>query len=390
MARPYPFRWRLWSAVAAGILLIATVITRIAAPPEVVYVPPPFKRDSAYLWQRQWSAEVLAAVAAPGPIKQLRVLALEIDERGKMQRIAVDLAALAASPVRVIPVVRIDGRQPPVDAPVLRRELETLLQQWRAAGMDIAQIELDHDCARATLSGYGNWIAQLREDWKDGPAIGITGLPDWLQSRDLAFLRATVDHFTLQVHAANDPDAGLFDVQRALDWVKRLDALSNSPYDVALPTYGARIRGQLFWAAPEDVSVLLAHWRHEPPRQLGGVVFFRLPVVGDGNTWSAATLAAVIASEPPQPRLVLEQKLGAEGATDLLVHNPSEYDAPLPRRVLINAPCTGDGASGYDFLREAEHTELRALEADRLAPNRRRTLGWIRCSQPVEIRLEAT
>lgn len=392
MARRYPLRWRMLAACSAVVLLLGVIITRITAPTPVEQVRtlPPFARDSAYLWQRQWNAEVLAAVAHPGAVRELRVLALEVDARGGMQRIAVDLAALAQGPARVVPVVRIDGRQPPLDSAVLRRELQGLLEQWRKAGLTVDLLELDHDCARSILGGYANWIVQLRETWEGGPGIAITGLPDWLHSPELALLRAAVDEFTLQVHAANDPAAGLFDLQQALAWVRRLDTLSNDPFHVALPTYGARIRGQLHWALPEEVSILLAEWQREQPQHLRGVRFFRLPVAGDGNTWSAATLDAVIENRIPQPALRLEQRVGPSGAIDLLVHNPTEFDAALPQRILIPALCQGDGATGYAFLREQEHSVLEALEQDRLAPNRRRTLGWIRCPQSVEIRLDAS
>jgi hypothetical protein len=389
MIKRDPLRWRLTAALLATTLLVSVVVLRIAPPADVPRPLPPIQRDTAYLWQRSWSNAVRDAVAEPGPITELRVLALEIDEHGQMQRIQVDLAALANSPARSVPVVRIDGRQPPLSASALRRELQSLLDAWQAAGLHPKKIELDHDCARSSLAGYGNWIAQLRENWQDGPAIAITGLPDWLNSKDLGFLRATVDEFTLQVHAANDPATGLFDPQRALQWVDQLDRLSNAPYDVALPTYGARIRGQLHWARPEDIASVFAQWQRNQPRQLSGVKFFRLPVAGDGNTWSAATLAAVIKGEIPAPKLQLEQLQNVQGSIDLAVYNNTEFDAALPARVVIPAICDGDGAAGYRFQREVDRSLLESLEVDRLPPNRRRTLGWIRCPNPVEIRLES-
>jgi hypothetical protein len=134
---------------------------------------------------------------------------------------------------------------------------------------------------------------------------------------------------------------------------------------------------------------VFSHWQTQRPRWLRGVKFFRLPVSGDANTWSSATFSALIKGEVALPRLELEQRAGPTGAIDLAVHNPTEFDAPLPQRIVASALCEGDGSSGYRFQRGTADSALEALEADRLAPGRRRTLGWIRCPQPVEFRLES-
>ena len=387
--RPAPLSWRLlaWAVT----LLLATGLGVlgwrwwIATEPSV---RPGFRTDSVYLWQRQWTPAVRAAVLQPGPFHELRVLALEVDVNGQVAEPAVDLRALARSRLRVVPVVRMDGRRPPLPAAEVRARLQALRERWQASGVTTRSVELDHDSARAGLPVYRQWLAELRTDWPQAPDFAITGLPDWLESPELPALIHAVQGFTLQVHAVDRPEAGLFDAVRARAWVTRLDQLSPRAYAVALPTYAAHIRGQLYWADPHAVAELLAFWRQHPPSGLRVVRFFRLPVEGDALTWSAATLQAVAQGQPLVAEPTLSLDPGPAGALDLVAQVAGPLDAWLPAAVRFGAGCQGDGAAGYRFESHADHTRLVATARDRLAPGRRRTLGWIRCAQPVEMHVD--
>lgn len=387
--RPAPLSWRLlaWTFSLLLAAALGVVGWRWWVQPAAI-VQPGFRADSVYLWQRQWTPEVRAAVLQQGPFHELRVLALEVGVDGQMVEPTVDLQALARSRLRVVPVVRMDGRRPPLPAAELRTRVQALRERWQASGVTTRSVELDHDSARAGLPAYRQWLAELRADWPQAPDLAITGLPDWLHSPELPALIHAVEGFTLQVHAVDRPEAGLFDAARARAWVARLDQLSPRAYAVALPTYAAHIRGQLYWADPQAVAELLAFWRQQPPAGLRVVRFFRLPVEGDLLTWSAATLQAVATGQPHAAEPTLTLQPGPAGALDLVAQVQGPLDAWLPQAVRFGAACQGDGVAGYRFETHADHTRLVAMARDRLVPGRRRTLGWIRCAQPVEMHVD--
>lgn len=363
-----------------------------AQPPRPVPVPgrTGLALDSAYLWQRGWTPQVLRAIDdSRGVLAELRVLALDIDAAGIATHVPVDLSALAASGLAIVPVVRIDGRRPPLAAIELAQQLEALRVAWHAAGVAVDEIELDHDSARAGLTAYADWIRLLRSQLPRDLRIAVTGLPDWLESPVLATLLARVDGFTLQVHAVDRPEAGLFDDARALRWARRFAAVhAGRRFSIALPTYAARIQGQLYWALPEDAETLLATLRAQPIPGLAGVRWFRLPLPDATDTWSPATLAAVIRGTPREGTLALQLRPVEGGALDVWLRNVSPYDLPLPRRVKVNGDCMGDGAGGFRLSADpggAAGLVFLAQEADRLAPARERALGWLRCTARPEL-----
>ena len=74
--------------------------------------------------------------------------------------------------------------------------------------------------ARSGLEDYRVWITRLRTQLPKSLRLSLTGLPDWLHSADLPALVATVDGFTLQLHAVDQPELGLFAPDRALAWTR--------------------------------------------------------------------------------------------------------------------------------------------------------------------------
>lgn len=350
--------------------------------------------DSAYLWQRRWTPQVRSAIRDGGVVlRELRVLALEIDAAGVSTRIAVDLPALASSGMAIVPVVRIDGRRPPLAATELAQQLKAVLEEWRAAGLAVGSIELDHDCARSGLGAYADWIRLLRTQLPGGLGLDLTGLPDWLHSPELALLLTRIDDFTLQVHAVDRPEAGLFDRGRALRWARQFShAHPGRDFRIALPTYAARIQGTLYWARPEDAEALLASLRGQAVAGLTGVRWFRLPVPDATDTWSLATLAAIVGGHPRHAVLTLEARPAGNGAVDVWLRNDSAFDWPVPARVRVNGDCMGDGAGGFRLNAgpgAAAGLVFLAAEADRLAPARQRPLGWLRCTALPELALDA-
>jgi hypothetical protein len=381
----------LCGCVALGVLLAWLGRPQPRTPGAVAAELPAL--DSAYLWQRRWSPEVLAAVrGAPGVLAELRVLALEIDAAGVYTHIPVDLAELRNSRLRIVPVVRIDGRRPPLAATELASVLVDLTRQWSVAGLPVAEIELDHDCARAALEQYADWLALLRTQLPADMRLALTGLPDWLHSPHLHTLLERVDAFTLQVHAVDRPEAGLFDPGRALAWARRFNRqYPGRSFHLALPTYAARIRGRLFWADPDAVAALVGNLRSPALAGLAGVRWFRLPLPGATNTWSPATLAALIQGRPRPGALVVRQTQAENGALDIALFNPTVFDWPLPAAVRVRGSCLGDATAGFRLDADAARGEglvFLTTEADRLAPARQRVLGWLRCTDRPEFSID--
>ena len=126
-------------------------------------VAPIALQHEAYVWQRAWTGSVRAAVAsAPAELAGLRVLTLEIDRDGHATWPGVSTDALVRASRPITAVVRIDGSRIPADlalAPVLDR-----IDRWRAAGVPVAGIEIDHDCATAALADYATWLAAQRPE----------------------------------------------------------------------------------------------------------------------------------------------------------------------------------------------------------------------------------
>ena len=266
----------------------------------------------AYVWQRAWTGAVRTSVAAaPDELSGLRVLALEVETfptasssvaghgLGDAPRVVwpeVDTAALVHSGRPVTAVVRIDGSRP---LPTLSlAPLWNRLAGWRERGVDLVGVEFDHDCATAALSDYADWLRTNEPPL--GLRLSITALPTWARSPALAEVAAAVDELVVQVHAIRSPS--LFAPDQAWAWLTSFaNAVDNRPLRVALPTYSARVSGVALTADPHEVAAFVRQLRREPVANVRGVVWFRLPIEGDGLTWSAATLRAVIADRALAP-----------------------------------------------------------------------------------------
>lgn len=249
-------------------------------------------RHDAYVWQRAWTGSVRSAVAnAPGELSGLRVLTLEVSRDGAHTWPAVRTDALVRANRPITAVVRIDGSRLPADvtlAPVVER-----VDTWRAAGVPVAGIEIDHDCATAALADYIAWLAAHRP-----PRLrySITALPTWANAsaRTLASLAAAVDEIVLQVHAVQAP--AIFDAATARRWVEQFAAAvpAGATLRVALPTYKVALGA----AQPDDVAAFLRTLERDPVPGVTGIVWFRLPIAADRAAWPAPVLAAVIRGAP--------------------------------------------------------------------------------------------
>lgn len=324
----------------------------------------------AYVWQRAWTGAVRTAVAAPpAELSGLRVLAAEVDDHGWTFP-AVDAAGLGQAGRAITAVVRIDGSRPVADLS-LARVLEHLTT-WRAAGVQVVGLEIDHDCATAALADYAAWLRALR------PAAplrwSITALPTWTESPALAEVAAAVDELVVQVHAVRAP--AVWRADDAARWLAEFArATAPRPLRVALPTYRVSVGGVEVSAEPVELAAFVRGLERSPIPQLRGVVWFRLPVGGDPGAWSAATLDAVISGAALRPQLAVEAVPRGDGTVDVVVHNRGTLDGALPDLELA-----GD-ITGVDFVlpyhRAVEAAGRWRAPRGTVRAGQTTTVGWV-------------
>lgn len=360
--------------------------------------PPPLTHE-AYIWQRVWTPAVVNAMR-DAPVHGWRVLALQVVGT-TMRTAGVDLAALAASARPVRAVIRIEGSRLPIDVATLGNELGPLLERWRAAGVLLVGIEIDHDCASAALADYSRWLTGLRTALPADLPLSITALPAWLDSPALETLLAGVDHSILQVHAVQRPQQGLYDPDQALRWIRAWDRRSARPFLAALPAYGVRVRtdasgalltvdaegeidrsgsaGVEMRVEPPALARLLDALTADRPAQFDGIVWFRLPLPGDRRALSHASWAALIAASPLRADWRVQSNVQTQGSVDLWLHNAGNLDARPPPVELPVSCRFADALPPYRLHQSAVLTLQPEADAWLRAGQRLR-IGWARCS----------
>ncbi|WP_394560653.1 DUF3142 domain-containing protein [Aquipseudomonas alcaligenes] len=352
-----------------------------------------------YIWQRQWlpsHAEALARSRAD--FSTLRVLALQAHPQAGWSRALVDAELLKRDGRPLIAVVRLDGQLPQLDRAEIARQIDRLLADWRAAGLNPRGLEIDHDCASARLPAYAELLRELRLQLPSELQLSITALPAWLSSPALDQVLAAVDSSVLQVHAVNAPQDGLFDPEQAQDWAERYAQRSGKPFLLALPAYGVALteNGQVesevplrqggprheLRADPEQVGELLGELRASPPSHLSGIIWFRLPLAGDRRAWPMPTLLAVARGQPLAPAIAL-QRQQRDGFSQLQLFNNGTLASPLPRRIELPArACSAaDGLGDYRVERSDDLLAFVRRSNGRLDAGEHRALGWARCAQ---------
>lgn len=360
----------------------------------------------AYVWQRAWTPAVSAALAAQAPrFSGWRVLALQVIGIRQISTTP-DLPALATSkrPVRL--VVRIEGSRLPLAVVDLLETLGPQVERWRAAGVDLTGIEIDHDCATSALADYASWLRQLRSGLSGELRLSITALPSWLDSPALDQVLAAVDDSVLQVHGVERPDRSLFDGDRARQWTLAFARRTRHPFAVALPAYGVRVDsdaqgrvravdaeadiersgagGRELRADPREVAAYLQELTLDVPPRLAGFVWFRLPVPGHRRGWSAITLAALIAGDDLVADFVTEWSAQNGGAADIWIRNVGNVD-DVPPTIALPVHCRlADALAGYRIESTASGLQLSADFETRLQPGKRIRAGWARCSGDAE------
>lgn len=363
--------------------------------------------NDAYIWQRRWTPPVTHAVAEGADVvRAWRVLAGELSGDGRWHDATPDLASLAAAKRPVIMVLRLDGRADALSDADAAARIAAARETWRGAGVTLAGIEIDYDCATSKLPAYAAFLAALKTRLDPGLALSITALPTWLNSPELVALLRIPDESVLQVHAVVNPTQGLFDAKRATAWIAAYAKRTNRPWRVALPTYGTRVawdqdgniaaveserpaltpggRSSELVASPPAMAAFAGQLDRAPPPGMAGIVWFRLPTTSDERAWSLATWRAVLARAPLLPALGVTARTAADGEgkglQDLLLANSGNADASLPFAIRWNGACrAADGINGYTLERDSAGMYLRRAQEGLLRAGSQRNIGWLRC-----------
>jgi Protein of unknown function (DUF3142) len=331
-----------------------------------------------YLWQREWTDAVDQAVAAAAPaFDGLRVNAASVSAAGVLEH-RVHLAALAVAGGAVRIVARVDANVAPQPA-VLSALLGRLAAEWRAAGVRVLGVELDHDCATSQLAGWATTVEQVRAALPADLLLSVTALPTWLEAPvPLRALADAADALVLQVHAVDPPASGMFDPERAIRAVRAYAEFAGHLW-VALPSYGLRLAdGRELRVDPAEVVQVLTALDDVP---VEGVVWFRAPVAGDARAWTLEVLNEVRERRIPRGSARVEVHGSPSGAYDLRLVNDGPVWVARPTTIALRGPCTlADGLAGYAIDRAAGLALVGAADTP-LDPGRPIAIGWVRCAE---------
>jgi hypothetical protein len=390
--------------------------------------------QSVYVWQRGWGTAdraVEAAIEQRGSsFSELLVLVAELDPaRGEVVEVEWDPELLARVDARVGLVVRVGPTSLHQPDRVRERLITTSLAQLdraQAAGLAVAELQIDFDAASRSLADYGAWLIELsRAVAGRDVALTITALPDWLERPELPDLLALVDGWVLQVHSLTPPrESGtreLIDPELARAAVERAARLGR-PFRVALPTYhyliargsdsqlahapprariaaeqaplhASRERFDLAGVDPVALAGLIATWTEDRPAALLGVVWFRLPVASDRLAWSWPTLHAVMAGRAPIEDLAVEVCAHDSGLTELAWINRGEADAWTGSLATLHLRSdrpvlASDGLAGFDIRERGDALELASGSHRRIAPGESLAIAWLRFDGPAHTTLD--
>ena len=389
--------------------------------------------QEAYVWQRSWSPEVRHAVGRASDLDGLIVLAAEVDlsrQPAHVVHIPYDADSLAGR--RVGLAVRIGAfsrgggrfRAEPGEIAFFAGLARELVDEARGRGLSPSELQLDYDCPESRLREYPALIRAVRAAVAPVPVV-VTVLPAWLQ-HETAFsgVIQAANGYVLQVHSLKPPTdprepVVLCDSVAATRWVEAA-ARFRRPFRVALPTYGYKVafdaRGTLLGLAAEGpglawppgtvlreaksdpgiVATLVDVWTRERPRELSGLVWYRLPVPGDRMNWPWPAFQAVRAGQAPRRELQIDQSSPEPGLVEVQLRGAGEAEVVGPGRLRVrwtgDAFLASDGVGGYR-VRRAGQSEIaleRIAHSAPLRPGDRRTIAWLRFSIPTEIQIEPT
>ncbi|HSU81695.1 MAG TPA: DUF3142 domain-containing protein [Thermoanaerobaculia bacterium] len=410
---------------ARGAILLSLILLALACRHPHASGP---LRQEAYVWQRSWSPAVRQAIQQASGISGFVVLAAEVDLRQgspKIARVPLDPSLKEAgkpigAALRVTTLPTRFAAEPQI-VQLLAGITSDLTAEARAKGIALSEIQIDYDCPESKLDDYRGLLPTLRKTAAPVP-LTFTALPSWLgQRRAFGGLIAAADGYVLQVHSLKPPsepwgEIALLKPEEAREWTDTA-ARFGRPFRVALPTYGylaafdaqGRLLGLsaegplLSWpqgitvrAARSDPAVLaglIRDWTRDRPAELAGVLWFRLPVIGDRLSWSWPALRAVMVGREPHGKVRADVRAPEPGLAEIDLVNEGDGESALPSPVRVRWKegtfLAADGLAGYQMQPpERNGLSLARPRPGRLRPGERRTIAWLRFASPTEIQIE--
>lgn len=394
-------------------LVLAAILSGCSPPPSSAL------SQRVYIWQRRWTPEVAAAVKQAAPhVSGFVVLAAQLDREKSGFRSNfsdIDWETLRGTRVPISLCIRVS----PYPGPFRRDDaafrdiaagVRASIDRAERSGVFIAEVQLDFDCGEKSLAGYVHWLEAFREVIAPYRAV-FTVLPYWLEHhREFAALCAAADGFVLQVHSfdfgSGVEDRRLCDIDKSKVWLAKAAGFGKA-FDLALPTYlswvgfdrDGKVIGVVSEATssqwPEGTRVAAAYsdaaelaefvgWLTDHrPRQLEGLLWFRLPVSTDRNNWDLATLWRVMRGEAIKPQFELVAT--GQNPVDLSLINAGNCDGFVGNIALRSEVRAADVAfaeplRGWKFGDEkgfvsANRTGQRGLF---LRAGQSNAIGWLR------------
>jgi hypothetical protein len=382
-----------------------------------------------YLWQRDWTQAVAAAVTeADRQMDGVVVLGAEIQwNAGRPGPIRANLSwqTLKSFKKSVSLALRIEPYPGPfvehdLAAKSIVHEATRLVREAKAHQLNLSELQLDFDCPQKKLAGYEIWARAIRTAIRPIKLV-LTALPVWLDERDFPDLIRQSDGYVLQVHSI---PAGhqtghevVCDPALARSWVAKAGNLGR-PFDVALPTYrctaGYDPVGNLLGVAMDSVAPvfppgtrllefdsdadalarLVNDWHRARPEYLKGVIWYRLPVSTDRQNWRWPTLIAVMEGRLPRHRLEVSRQ--GDNPVDLSISNNSEADVPVNCTITVTwndgTLIAYDTLPGWNIRVEPGRALFRANSTRclRLPPGTRIDIGWLRYDRTLPLALEVS
>ena len=380
-----------------------------------------------YLWQRDWTPAVAAAVTeADRQMDGVVVLGTEIQwAAGRLSPIRINLSWRTLKSLKrpVALALRIDPCPGPfveddLAATTIVTEATRLIQEANAHQLALSEFQLDFDCSQTKLAGYEIWVRAVRAAIQPVNLI-LTALPAWLDEPDFPGLIRQCDGYVLQVHSIpTGHQIGhnvLCDPALARSWVTKAANLGR-PFDVALPTYrciaGYDPAGNLLGVAMDSVAPVFApgtrildfdsdadalaklvnDWHSARPGSLKGIIWYRLPVSTDHQNWRWPTLFAVMQGRAPVHRLEVSRQ--GDNPVDLSVSNNGEADVPVNCTVTVTWKegilIASDALPGWDMRVEPGRASFRSNSNLRLPPGTKIDIGWLRYDRTLPLALEVS
>lgn len=404
-------RRRQFLKVVTGATIMSAVVQiwrrafRSSAPPSPL-------THEAYVWQRNWTPAVEAAIKRAAALSNLCIFAGDITNMGGASRdkhigppwkVIRSYRDRVAVSWRVTESLLREGWTGPVRHALAYRIRETL-EDAKAAGLEITEAQCDCDCPTRLLPGYADFIGMMKAEH---PSLRwtFTALPSWLSSPSFRRLAEASDGFVLQVHWLHKGPKGapeLMDVRDAKS-AAAVAASFKVPFRVALGTYGSAVvvdqagrwldviseeahypdhETKLLEVAstPSDALALLRAWQEARPPWMTGIIWYRLPVDGDRRNWSWPQFAAVVSGEEPRADWRIECKRSNDGHIDVVLVNAGTADGGLPRRISLGASdvVAADGVMGYHCEVTPESANFIRASFPQLRAGESLSIGWVR------------